>query len=367
MKLFFDITLFLSLLATGVSLNTVSKDNGRELQSSLRAGSRRMEESCQSVKEIICSLGNTQTFCEMVTRFSQTYTTFADGLEGGIPYTVFAFTDEAFKTTEKEFLNLSPDEIYRTLLFHFYEDVVMTYEDLDCSTKLTSLTGDTSRTKCRRKSAGVYDKNQRGKGNKEIGDWPQIEANSKEACSGIIHRIDHVMLPILFKPFEALAIEVEPEDGDNSIFPNSEAELPEVEEELPEAEVTPAPTLPETEASTLPEVEVNDVKRDKEDIEDEIEEVKEDFVLQIGAKPEPSLANIDFDRENKLDFGSDGYVIGTQIEFTDISPEDIREVPVVEVKVEEEVKEGPKIGALGINLIIFSTLLLCFVFVCMRR
>jgi len=366
MKLTFDITLLFSLLATGVSLNAVSNDNGRKLQSSLRAGSRRIEENCQSVNEIICSLDNTQTFCEMVTRFSETYTTFADGLEGGRPYTVFAFTDEAFKATEKEFLNLSPDEIYRTLLFHFYEDVVMTYEDLDCSTKLTSLTGDTSRTKCRRKSAGVYDKNQRGKGNKEIGDWPQIESSSKEACTGIIHRIDHVMLPILFKPFEALVIEVEPEDEDDSFSSNSEEELPEVEE-LPEAEVTPVPTLPETEVPTLPEVEVNDVKPDKEDVEDEIEEVEEDaVVLQIGAKPEPSLSHIDFDREDKLDFGSDNNIAGTQIEFTDVSPENIQEAPIVEVE-EEEVKEGPKIGALGINLIIFSTLLLCFVFVCMRR
>jgi len=321
MKLLFDITLLLSLLATGVSLNAVANDNGGEFKSSFRVGSRRMEENCQSVNEVICSLGNTRTFCELVTRFSETYTTFADGLEGGRPYTVFAFTDEAFKATEQEFLDLSPEEIYRTILFHFYEDVVLTYEDLDCSTKLVSLTGDTSRTKCRRISAGVYDKNQRGRGNQAIGDWPEIES-SKEACTGIVHRIDHVMLPILFKPFEALVVEAEPLVVEVEPEDSEEEELPEVEEIPALSEVE---EVPETEAWSF-------------EIGAKANEEVNDYVLEIGAKETDAIEYID------------------------------EVAPVEETESEEEVKEPiQRIGALGINLIILSTLVLCFVFVCLRR
>lgn len=54
MKLFLDITLLLSVLATGVSLNVVSNVDGRESQNSLRAGSRRLDESCKSVSKFAC-------------------------------------------------------------------------------------------------------------------------------------------------------------------------------------------------------------------------------------------------------------------------------------------------------------------------
>merc|ERR1712086_381990 len=98
-----------------------------------------------------------------------------------------------------------------------------TYSDLECQDKLISLTGDTSRVKCRRVEAGVYTKYQRGKGNKELDNYPLIDIKSKEACSGIIHRIDHVLLPELFKPFEELVVV---QEG------GAVAETPEVEEDV---------------------------------------------------------------------------------------------------------------------------------------
>jgi len=288
-----------------------------------------VEESCQSVDDVICGMKDTTIFCDMVTSFSKVYKAFADGLEGGRPYTVFAFTDDAYRAVEEELLELSPVDIYRTLLFHFYEDVVLTYKELDCATKLTSLTGDLSRTKCRRISAGVYDKSQRGKGNQEIGDWPKIQNGSREACTGIVHRIDKIMLPVLFPPFEAFvgadntnantddntdgndAIVVVPEIVDaNSVYFNSDEED---EDEFPAfvidtettvvpeeegggdaspiwglASATAVPTLPETEAEeTLPETEADNgkgkdvTKEDKED-DNNISNVSNDAIEEIN-------------------------------------------------------------------------------------
>lgn len=376
MKLFLDITLLLSVLATGVSSNVVSNGDGRESQKSLRAGSRRMDESCESVKDVICSLSNTKTFCEMVTKATKTYPEFGTGLEGDRPYTVFVPTDEAFSNVEEQLFALTPDEMYRTLLFHFNEDVVMTYNDLQCQDKLISLTGDTSRVKCRRVEAGVYTKFQRGKGNKELDDYPLIDIKSKEACSGIIHRLDHVLLPILFKPFKEL-VEVA-EEPEVSAEEEEEVSEEEEEEEVSEEEEVEEEVEEESEEEEEieeEEEEVVDVVDIVEEINEEVEvivEQEEENTSFIDEEPEEEtggISNIDFDRDNKLPIGSDKYIPGTQIRDTEPEAGSAVTIPSVEASGEtaEVVPEEPRIGALGINLIIFSTLLLCFVFVCMRR
>jgi hypothetical protein len=52
MKLLFGITLFLSLLTTGVSLNAIANENVDGSTNSLRAGSRRIQEgSCSSISK----------------------------------------------------------------------------------------------------------------------------------------------------------------------------------------------------------------------------------------------------------------------------------------------------------------------------
>jgi len=358
MKLLIDIILFLSLLATCVSLNAFANDN--RFQNSIRAGSRRMDE-CSSVKDVICGLGNTRTFCEMVTTATQMYTEFEINLEGGTPFTVFAPTDDAFEELEDLLIELTPDELYRTLLFHFYEDVVSTFDNLVCSGKMISLTGDESRTKCQRKDIGIYVKNQRGSGNKAIGNYPTIDIKSKEACTGIIHRIDHVMLPTVFKPFKVLVEEVKeiPESKDSS-------------EELAE-QVT---EISESKDRSEDPIITNEDGKKKDDAEKDAEEVNND-VLTIPDK-EPSttvdfdsneeqiggFSDIDFDRDNE----PKEVIPGTELEYTKPDPESMT-IQVADATIEEEEPpaEGPRIGALGINLIIFATLLLCFVFVCMRR
>jgi len=377
MKLFLDITLLLSVLATGVSLNVVSNVDVKESQNSLRAGSRRLDESCKSVKDVVCELSNTQTFCEMVTKAVKTYPEFGNGLDGGRPYTVFAPTDDAFSMVEKQLFALSPEEVYRTLLFHFNEDVIMTYSDLECQDKLISLTGDTSRVKCRRVEAGVYTKYQRGKGNKELDNYPLIDIKSKEACSGIIHRIDHVLLPILFQPFEEL-IEIEVVDEEESVdvvvVPEKEEEESEddvaiSDEEEKVSEDEKIDVVPEEDSEEEPAADVVGIIGEiNESVGIIAEEEEENTVVIEEDEQGKGISDIDFGRDNKLPVGHSKYVPGTQIRDTEPEPGSVVVIPSVEASEEPEVApESPRIGALGINLIIFSTLLLCFVFVCMRR
>lgn len=324
MKLLFGITLLLSLLASGVSLNAIANENVHGSTNSLRAGYRPIPEgTCSSIMDIICSsAADTKTFCEMVTKAAKKDTDFADGLEGGKSYTVFAPTDEAFENFEKELLQLKPDDLHRTILFHFYGDVVMTYDDLECSSKLTSLTSDTSRTKCQRISDGVYEKNQRGRGNKDIGVYPLINTQSKEACSGIVHSISNVLLPIVFKPFKSMVI-VDDEDFEEAIIINKEEDEKEEDEE---------------------EVVEEEKEVEKEVVEEEkpVDEENNDVLIIDNSTSAIGWGDAEKPEETPA---------GTQTEKNAVG--------------EEEQK--PRIGALGINLIIFSTLLLCFVFVCMRR
>lgn len=216
----FLIPLVLSLLAT-TCLSLESRGEARVLQGN----------NCQSVREIICNSPDTNTFCEMVTKASNEYDQFGEGLDGERPYTVFAPTDDAFERYEGELLSLKGAELTRTLLFHFYEDIALRGDDLGCQGKLVSLTGDMSRTKCQRLTAGVYTKHQRGRGNKAIGDFPEIDLEtSTDACSGVVYTISHVLLPIAFKPFQPYVLEVDevvvvPEE-------DSEDEVAVVEEEV---------------------------------------------------------------------------------------------------------------------------------------
>ncbi len=266
----------------------------------------------ESSGKIICTLQNTATFCEMVTKLEETNLMLSEGLSGATSYTVFAPTNEAFLNITEQLDQLSEKEIEEIILFHFNEGSVMTYEDLECTMTLKSLTGDSSRTKCRRKSPGVYAKHQRGLGNEKLDDFPRIDSKSKEACDGIIHRLDHVMLPSLYKPFKEL---VPDQKADPIIINESEEELDTGKEtgmETGNDEIPPKET--DNTVTTAP--------------------INTGTTSGDGGltQPDPNADN------------------------TTIKTED-----------QAEGKKDPPIGALGINLIIFSTLLLCFVFVCMRR
>lgn len=64
-------------------------------------------------------------------------------------FTVFVPSDEAFKLVDQaKLLGLTEEEVDRVVLFHIYEDMVLTYDELACGEKLRAVNGDNSRTKC---------------------------------------------------------------------------------------------------------------------------------------------------------------------------------------------------------------------------
>lgn len=243
----------------------------------------------------------------MVTKLEETNMVLSEGLSGATSYTVFAPTNEAFLNITEQLDQLSEKEIEEIILFHFNEATVMTYEDLECTMTLKSMTGDMSRTKCRRKSPGVYAKHQRGLGNEKLDQFPRIDTKSKEACDGIIHRLDHVMLPSLYKPFKELV----PDQKADPIIINEP-------EETGKDEVPPKET--DNTVTTAP--------------------------INTGTSS-----------------GNGGLTTNTGNDTMTIE-ETVGDGDEADAAA---AKKDPPIGALGINLIIFSTLLLCFVFVCMRR
>ena len=275
--------------------------------------------SWQFPEKSICSLKNSRTFCEKVTELEKKNAELSEKLQGGTSFTVFAPTNEAFENVTAQLVQLSDKYIEEIILFHFSENVVLTYEDLECSGRVTSMMGKASRTKCRRKSPGVYAKHQRGDGNLKIDQYPRIDNNSKEACNGIIFSLDHVMLPRLYKPFKD--------------FVPSELAPPQLAD--PEHEgpiIIDGPTDSEEESSTDEETEVpTKIPPEGDDNTDKISE------------------------DESIDSTS----------VVDLTSPDVGDA-TIEIELQDEEKDPP-LNALGINLIIFSTLLLCFVFVCMRR
>lgn len=340
-----NIALLLSAFATGFSLTTVAKENDPTF---LRAASRRLkaartaEVTCDSIKNIICSLEDTEIFCEKVTELMQTNEELNQKLMGGSSFTVFAPTDEAFLSIASQLDELSEKEMEEVILFHFNEDVVKTVGDLVCTEQLVSLSGQKSRTKCRRISVGVYLKHQRGDGNLDLDQFPIINVNANEACDGIVHRLDTVMLGKLYKPFKDMVptelappqLAVQPEEITPIIEDNDEEEDDENVPPTNEGEDITGETDNEP-----TEGEDNTGETDNESTEGE------DNTDQTDNEPTEGESNTD---------NSDN---GNDLQKPD--PGTIQEIE------EEVTKKG--IGALGINLIIFSTLLLCFVFVCMRR
>mmetsp|Transcript_29914 Transcript_29914/g.64060 ORF Transcript_29914/g.64060 Transcript_29914/m.64060 type:complete len:406 (+) Transcript_29914:358-1575(+) len=405
MKIPFNITLFLSVVVTCCSSSNKKNRGHRKSHTNTRLSSRQTEEKeCPSVLDTICKMKNTKIFCELIKKASETYKELGDRLNGSMIYTVFAPIDKAFERSEEQLFQLPSEEMYRTLLFHFYEDKNVTYDDLKCSDKMVSLTGDMSRTKCQKVSTGVYIKNQRGKGNKELGNHPTVDIKQRITCAGVVHRIDRVMLPTLFTAFQ----QVEPEENEESLDDegrtSEEVEVVvDVDDDVDDVAVDVVVVENE-----IPEDDSNESSNGVEEIHDEdtnvtgstnVEKINND-VLLIIEKDQDSISYFDFDTEGEngteqenhkdneeaipilyVGFDDDGelsdylsYIPGTQILMyrnPDSEPVAVETgelmIETADAAIEEESEESTKLGAKGITLIIFSFLLLCFMFSCLRK
>ncbi|KAL7563114.1 hypothetical protein ACA910_012298 [Epithemia clementina (nom. ined.)] len=143
-------------------------------------------EECYSITEIACGSGDFTTLCTALRASG-----LDDVLDGTDKFTVFAPTDDAFKNLPAGALDGllgDIDSLKYVLLFHVIAGEVYS-SDLECGTPVTMVNEEDSRTVCHQ--GHVFQKGEGNPPNKK----PEIVAVDIEACNGVVHVVDHVMLP----------------------------------------------------------------------------------------------------------------------------------------------------------------------------
>jgi len=141
--------------------------------------------------EIACDGSDFSTLCDLVVSND-----LAETLSEGT-WTVFAPTDEAFSAIEEVAEDLDDAQILDVLLFHAIPEQVIAFEDLPCQGLTGMANGAASRTKCDLDDVtGERIKIQKGAGQID-GLAPQISIPNIEACNGMVHVVNNVMIPKL--------------------------------------------------------------------------------------------------------------------------------------------------------------------------
>ncbi|KAL7563122.1 hypothetical protein ACA910_012305 [Epithemia clementina (nom. ined.)] len=106
-------------------------------------------------------------------------------------YTLFAPTNGAFAKLPAAKAPRDLDGALNILLFHAVAGSVYYASDLNCTQLLTMANGKNSRTVCRKQEGRVF---QKGGGNNRQ-KMPEIIEANLNACNGVVHVVDQVMLP----------------------------------------------------------------------------------------------------------------------------------------------------------------------------
>merc|ERR1711865_154153 len=160
------------------------------------------KEECKSIGDALCGMENSEKMCllvkEIMAEDDDLASLFADNEKQ--KFTIFVPNDEAFDLVEQELKELDENEVGRILMFHFYNNMQLSYDALVCSELLKSMNdeGDSSRTKCDDGGAIKY---QNGNGNTKHGSMPRIAKNDVAACNAALFSLDHVMFPVHLEEF----------------------------------------------------------------------------------------------------------------------------------------------------------------------
>ena len=128
--------------------------------------------------DLACDDKRFSTLCTLIAEYG-----LADDLSSGL-WTIFAPTNDAFNSAPP-----LKDDITFILTEHVIANAMITAEDLVCTEKTEMANGKKTRTVC--KNGVTY---QKGSGNSDEV-RPEIIETNIEACNGIIHVVDQVILP----------------------------------------------------------------------------------------------------------------------------------------------------------------------------
>merc|ERR1719223_1838116 len=153
---------------------------------------------CKTIKEIICATDSFETFCEALD---------ATGIDERLHenqhhYTVFAPRDSAFDDLYADcpvlngLSDFSDSTLEDILLVHIHEDDIYDRDDLEdrCGNLLEMENGDNTRTFCEDNANKIFQKGPRNSQD----DPPRILSFDIDACNGIIHLTNGVILPSHF-------------------------------------------------------------------------------------------------------------------------------------------------------------------------
>lgn len=116
------------------------------------------------------------------------------------PFTLFAPTNEAFERLGQSTITALLGDVPALtdlLLYHVVADnAEISSDDLVCRSLVPMANGDVTKTSCHRASDRVF---QIGRGNVErhqrVSSYPELVGEQGDACNGIVHAVDNVILP----------------------------------------------------------------------------------------------------------------------------------------------------------------------------
>ncbi|VEU37070.1 unnamed protein product [Pseudo-nitzschia multistriata] len=175
--------------ATPTQLDTFNSTSAPSLTAGTSSPSSNSSSSCESIETLICSVPEFGTLCELVDLAD-----LGDSFNEDI-FTIFAPTNDAFDSLP-EIPALTDFEVLRdVLLYHTVPEVTLLSGNLVCDGDIMMGSKDFNETTTTTTCVGE-DIFQVGTGNSPDG-LPLIIGFDAEACNGIIHAINQVILPTL--------------------------------------------------------------------------------------------------------------------------------------------------------------------------
>jgi len=136
--------------------------------------------------DFACNNTDFEILCDLIMTSNSTQEALSDGTGN---WTIFAPTDAAFGKFEDVLFDNCTAPLDSILGFHAVDGDVLFSTDLVCSGIVEMSNGDESRTVCH--GGKIYQKGQLN----SVENMPEIVTADIEACDGVIHVVDDVLLP----------------------------------------------------------------------------------------------------------------------------------------------------------------------------